>query len=143
MAPACAPGLVLQEADLGEFRIGMGHRRYGVRIEADVLAEQRVPDHELGMIDGEMRGFRPDGHIADRIDALVGGAKPPVDDDAVGLIADAGQVEIERFDIRPAPRGHQNMTAGDGLGPLRRRDVDLELGPARAGRGRYRHRGAA
>jgi len=49
-----------------------------------------MPDHELGMIDGEMGGFRPDGDVANGIDALVGGAQPPVDDDAVRLVADAG-----------------------------------------------------
>ena len=84
------PSLVLQEPDLGEFRIGMGHGRYGVMVEADPLAEQRVPDHELGMIGGEVGGFRPDCDVADRVDALVGGAQPPVDVDAVRLVADAG-----------------------------------------------------
>ena len=83
-------GLVLLEADLGEFRIRMGHGRDGVMVEACLLAEQRVPDHELGMIGGEMGGFRPDGHVADGVDALVGGAQPPVDVDAVRLVADAG-----------------------------------------------------
>ena len=27
--------LILEEADLGEFRIGMGHGRYGVMVETD------------------------------------------------------------------------------------------------------------
>src|SRR4029077_19934768 len=44
---------------------------------------------------------------------------------AVRLVADAGQIESEVFDIRPAPRGDENMTAGDGLVTVRRRDVDL------------------
>ena len=91
-----------------------------------MLAEQRVPDHELGVIGGEMGGFRPDGHVADGVDALVGGAQPPVDVDAVRLVADAGGIEIEIFDIRPAPGGDENMTAGDGLRPVGRRDVDLD-----------------
>ena len=121
-----SPGFVLQEADLSEFRVGMGHGRYGVLVEADLLAEQRVPHHELGVIGGEMGGFRPDGDVADRVDALVGGAQPLVDDDAVRVVADAGCIEIERFDIRPAPDGDKNMTAGDGLRPVRRFDIDLD-----------------
>ena len=70
------------------------------------------------MIGGEVGGVRPDGHVADRIDALVGGAQPLVDVDAVRLVADAGCIEIEIFDIRPAPDGDEKMTAGDGLGAL-------------------------
>ena len=91
-----------------------------------MLAEQRVPDHELRMIGGEVGGFRPDGDVADGVDALVGGAQPPVDVDAVRLVADAGRVEIEVFDIRPAPDGDEKMTAGHGLGAVGRRDVDLD-----------------
>ena len=64
--------------------------------------------------------------VADRVDALVGGAQPPVDVDAVRLVADAGGIEIELFDIRPAPDGDEKMTAGDGLGALGRFDIDLD-----------------
>src|SRR5208282_2762390 len=65
-------------------------------------------------------------HIPDRIDALIGRAQALVDDDAVRLVADAGGVEIELFDIRPAPRGDEKVAAFDGLGARGRHNVDRD-----------------
>src|SRR5713226_6707957 len=71
--------------------------------------EQSVPDHDTGMIAGDMREPWPTDHIADRIDAARGGAQPPVDGDLLLAVLDAGTVKIERLDPRLASRSHQQM----------------------------------
>ena len=68
---------------LGELRIGECDPGHRVVVGFDRQAEQRVPDHQSGMIIGDMGELQRACGVADRIDALVGGAQALVDDDAV------------------------------------------------------------
>ncbi len=54
MTPALRARLVLGQADLGQFRIGIGHGRNGVAVGIDRRAKQRVADHEPGLMIGDM-----------------------------------------------------------------------------------------
>ena len=65
------------------------------------------------------------GDIADRIDLFVGGAQPRIDLDAVLVIADAGRIEIEIVQVRPATGRDQKMRAFDGFVAVFARDIDL------------------
>ena len=84
-------------------------------VDPERKAEQRVPDDEPGLVNGDVGEFRPARDVADRVDALVAGAQLLVDGDAVRLVADAGGIESEILDVRPASRGDQEMRAFDRL----------------------------
>ena len=84
-------------------------------VDLDRYAEQGVADHQAGVMIGDVRGVGPAGDVADRVDALVGGAQRAVDDDAARRAADAGGVEVEVLDIRPPPGGDEEMRALDRL----------------------------
>ena len=58
--------------------------------------------HPVGLMVGAVGERRPGDHVADRIDAPVGGAEVAVDGDAVGVIGDPGDVEAEPVDVRRA-----------------------------------------
>ena len=84
-------------------------------------AEQRVPDHQAGVIIGGVGELQLSGRdVADRIDAPVGGLEPLVHHDAGAVVRDAGGVEIEPVGRRLAAGGDQQM-ACPRSSPRRRR----------------------
>ena len=106
---ALRPCRVLEKTDLGQLRIGIGHPGYGMMVEPDRRAEQRVADHQPGPVIGAVGVCGLPGDIAHRIDALVGGAQRPVEGNAARRVTDAGGVEIKVLDVRPAPCRDQKM----------------------------------
>ena len=103
-ARACAS----VNAGLRQFRIGIGHPWHGVVVDLDRQAEQRVPDHQAGVIIGGVGELQlPRRDVADRIDAPVGGLEPLVHHDAGAIVFDAGGFEIEPVDRRLAAGGDQ------------------------------------
>jgi len=52
-----------------------------------------VPDHDPGVIVGEVGELRTADHVADGVDATVGGLELLVHLDAVGRVVDAGALE--------------------------------------------------
>ena len=65
--------LRLGQSGLRQFGIGIGHPRNGVVVDPHRQAEQRVPDHQAGVIIGGMRELQlPGGDVADRVDAPIG-----------------------------------------------------------------------
>jgi len=79
--------------DLGDFRIGEGNPWYSPQVGPGGQAEQRVAEHDTGLVSGKMRELRPARYIADRIDAPIAGPLPCVDDDTGGRAGDRGQVK--------------------------------------------------
>ena len=67
-----------------------------------------------GVIAGDMGELRPARGVAHGEDPAVGGAQPPIDDEAAsGIGGDAGLVEIEALEVGAAAGGHQQMRALD------------------------------
>ena len=103
---------------MGQFRIGVGHPGQRRVIDLGRQPEQHVPDHDAGVVAGDVGELRPAGHVADREDAAVGGAETGVGLDALGRELDAGGFEAEAVDIGLAAGGDQQVRAFD---PGRRR----------------------
>ncbi len=95
-------GLLLREADLGQLRVGVGDGGYELGFHLGRHQEQGAADDDLGMIVGGVREGRCAGHVADGIDAGVGGPEAGVDGDAAAVMADAGGVEAQLGDVGPA-----------------------------------------
>ncbi len=86
--------LRLGEAGLRQLRLGIGHPRNGVHVHLHRQAEQRVPDHQAGMIVGGVGELRlAGGDIADGVDAPVAGLQLAIDRDAGAVVAHAGRFE--------------------------------------------------
>src|SRR5215831_14781422 len=64
-------------------------------------------------------------HIADGVDARVGGLEPPVDHDPPAVAGDAGLLEREAVGVRPAAGRDQEMSALDRRLALANDDLDL------------------
>ena len=105
--------LVLGQSDLGKLRVGVDDA--GNRRGADIgpQAEQRILDDDAGVIIGEMGEFRAADHVADRIDAAIRGLELLVHLDAVLGELDAGAIEAQRFDVRFAAGGDEEMRSLD------------------------------
>ena len=102
--------LRLGQAGLSQFRIGIGHPRNAIVVHLDRQAEQRIPDHQAGVIIGGVGELQLPGRaVADRIDAPVAGFEPLVHRDAGAVIFDAGGFEVEPVDGRLAAGGDQQM----------------------------------
>ena len=67
--------LFLKETDLGQFRIGIGHPRKGLVVNAHRHAEQCVPDDQAGVVVRDVSVFGATSGVADGIHRLVGGAQ--------------------------------------------------------------------
>src|SRR3972149_5719660 len=66
--------LGLGQPALRQFRLGIGHPRNDVVVHAHRKTEQRIPDHQTGVIIGGMGELQLSRRtVADRIDASVGG----------------------------------------------------------------------
>ena len=64
--------LRLGQAGLRQLGIGVGHPRDCVVVHLDRQAEQRVPDHQAGVIIGGVGELQlPGRDVADRVDAAV------------------------------------------------------------------------
>ena len=98
-----------------QFRIGEGDPRNRVLVDLAGEAKQRIPDHQPGMIVGDVGELRPARGVANGVDAPVGGAQVPVDPHALAVVADAGPVETEIIDICPPAGRDQQMAALDCL----------------------------
>ena len=105
--------LGFRRSHLGELWVGVGDPGQRGIVDLGGQTEQGVADHDAGLIAGDMREMRPVDNVADRIDAARGGAQPPVDDDALSVVLDAGAVEIEALDPGLAAGGDQQMRSGD------------------------------
>src|SRR5258707_8369 len=71
--------------------------------------EQRIPDHDPGMIERDMGELRAARGVADRERAPVGRAQPAIDGDASDARLDAGGGEVERSGVRTPTGGDQQM----------------------------------
>ena len=108
--------LGLGHADLRQLGIGIGDPRQRAVIDLGRQAEQRVADDDAGVIAGDMGELRPARDIADGIDAAVGGAQAPVDDERAALVRrDPGLVEVEPGEVGAPPGRDQQMRALDAL----------------------------
>ena len=126
----------LGQAGLCQFRIGVGDPGQRRVIDLGRQPEQRVADHDAGLIAGDMGETRPTGHVTDRKDARGIGAQAPVDCDAVRPVRDPHLFEVESSDPRLAAGGDQQMRALDaGLLSL---DRQRHAGRAVLGRGDFR-----
>ena len=104
------------DAGLRQLRLGIGHPWNDVVVHAHRQAEQRVPDHQAGVIIGGVGELQLSGRtVADGVDAPVAGLELRVHRDAGAVIANAGRIQIEPLDRRLAPGGDQQMTAFDCL----------------------------
>ena len=115
---------------LGKLRIGEGRARYGLRIEPDGQPEERVADHEAGLMVGRLGPVPAAGDVADGIDAAVGRLQAPVDPDAMLVVFDFGSLKPQTDHIGPASARQQEVAARDRLlavGPLKQ---ELVLGIA-------------
>ena len=105
VSPACASS--------GSVKVTHGN---GVVADAHRQPEQRVPDHQAGVIIGGMGELQlAGGGIADGVDAAVAGLELAVDGDAGVVVAHAGGFEAETVERRLAAGGDQQMRAFDGL----------------------------
>src|SRR5262249_19533971 len=107
LAPAAASArLRLGLPDMGQLRIGEGHAPQNAQVDLGPQAEQPVPDHQPGLIVGDVGELRPAGGVADRVDAAVPArAQAPVDADGVAVVADAGAVEAKVFHVETPAGG--------------------------------------
>ena len=124
---------------MGELGIGVGHPRQGAVVDPGRQPEQRVADHDAGMIAADMGELRPADRIADREDLPVARAQPRVDLDAVPVVVDACELEVHALDLRRPARGDEQVRPLDArrpafarqahrdavAGPLDRLDLDL------------------
>ena len=115
----------LDQAGLRQFRLGVSHPRDRIGIRLGRQAEQRVPDHDAGVIIGGVRELGTAGGIANCIDALVGGLEVVIDDNTVAVLFDAGGFKIERLQDRCPPGRDKKMTAGDNLTAVADRDFNI------------------
>ena len=88
----------LGQPDLGELGIGVGDPGQRPVIDLGGQPEQRVPDHDPGMVERDMGELRSAGDIADGKGAAVGGAQPGIDGDPFCGRLDPRGGEVERFD---------------------------------------------
>src|SRR6516164_1951414 len=95
------------QSDLGELGIGIGDPGQCPIVDFSGDPKQRVPDHDPGVIERDMRELRPTGDITDGKDAAVGGAQSRVDGDTFRCRNDAGSLQIERLDGRAPSGGDQ------------------------------------
>ena len=75
--------LGLGQADLGKLGVGIDDARDDAGAGVGLQPEQRVPDDDAGVIIGEVGECRAADHVADGIDAAVGGLELVVHLDAV------------------------------------------------------------
>ena len=109
---------------MGEFRIGEGDPRNDPAVLPGRQPKEQRPDHQAGVIAGDMGEAQRAGDVADGVDAAVGGPELVRDFYAVGIESDAGLVERQPFDIGGAAGCDQQMGAIDGHGATIILDVD-------------------
>ena len=104
--------LRLGQADLRQFRIGIGDMRDMRGLGLGGQAQHGRADDDAGVVAGHMGELQPPRHVADGRGAAVGGPEAAVGLDAPLGGLDPGLVEGEPVDIGFAPHGDQQVGAG-------------------------------
>src|SRR5208282_4675477 len=115
------------QSDLGEFGIGIGDPGQCPVIDLGRDAEQRVADHDAGMIEGDVGKLRPAGDVADGKGPAVCRAQLCIDGNTLCGRSNSGRREIERLDRRAPSRGDQQMRARDLLAARKANADDLSV----------------
>ena len=71
-----------RQSDLGKFGVGIDHARNVAGARVRPQPEQRIPDDETGLVIGEMGEARSADHVANGVDAAIGGPEMVVHLDA-------------------------------------------------------------
>ena len=108
--------LLLEKTHLGQLRIGIDHPRDDLLVNAHRYAEKGVPDHQAGVVVGDVSVFGASGGVAHDVHRLIGGPQRLVEHDTVAGHADAGGVEIEILNIWLTSYRDQKMRTFNGLG---------------------------
>ena len=103
--------LGLAEAHLRQFGLAVGNMRQRPVVDPGRQAEERVAQHDAGLVGGGVSELRSDGGVADGVDPPVAGAQPAVDGDAGGAVLDTGALEIELGQVGAAAHGNQQVRA--------------------------------
>ena len=105
-ADACGD---LGQPNLTEFRISIGDPRQRAVADLRWQPEQGVPNHNPGVVVGEVGELRATRDVAEAKDAPVGRAHPRIDSDSLCARLDPGGREVERLDARPTAGGDEQM----------------------------------
>ena len=106
------PRLGLGQADLRQFRIGIGGAGNMGHAGAGRQREQHLPDDHPGMIARKMRELRAPRRIAHGVDAPVGRPQAGIDGHAPCVMGHPGNVQPQPVQRNLAPGGNQDVRAG-------------------------------
>ena len=111
---------------MGKLRVGEGHPRDRIVVDADRQAKQRAPDHQASVIIGSMGELCAARDIADGIDTTVGRSQALVHDDPLRADRDTGGGKIEPLQVWPSAGRDQEMAARDCLLATRPAEDDMQ-----------------
>ncbi len=125
-----AAGFRLAQADMAEFRRGIGDPGNEIAVFLRRQAEQNGTDHQAGMIAGHMGELQAAGDVADGVDPAIAGAQAPVDLDALSAVGNTRLFQIQTVDGGCPAGCHEQMRSFQrALDALGRFDADAHTCP--------------